>query len=104
MPARPQGARISFCYTGSMLTLYMRPTCPFCQKVMKRGIELGVAFDLKDISNPENATALLAKGGKQQVPFLVDTGEVDTPSGVPVRQMYESSDIVQYLDQHYSRK
>lgn len=49
-----------------------------------------VTFDLRDISEDETALAeLLDKGGKQQVPFLVDTER-----GV---SMYESSDIIDHL-------
>ncbi len=51
---------------------------------------LNVTFDLRDISEDETALAeLLEKGGKQQVPFLVDTDK-----GV---SMYESSDIIDYI-------
>jgi glutathione S-transferase len=54
------------------------------------GENLGVEFDLKDISEDETfANELLTLGGKQQVPFLVDT-ETDT-------SMYESSDIIDYI-------
>ncbi len=51
---------------------------------------LHVTFDLKDISEDEAARLeLIEKGGKQQVPFLVDTDK-----GV---SMYESSDIIDYI-------
>lgn len=51
---------------------------------------LKVELDLKDVSEDETALAeLLEKGGKNQVPFLVDV-----ESGV---SMYESSDIIEYM-------
>jgi glutathione S-transferase len=51
---------------------------------------LKVELDLKDISEDETARQeLIEKGGKQQVPFLVDT-EKDV-------SMYESSDIIDYM-------
>jgi glutathione S-transferase len=54
------------------------------------GENLGVEFDLKDVSEDETLAAeLMEKGGKQQVPFLVDT-EADV-------SMYESSDIIDYI-------
>ena len=54
---------------------------------------LNVDLDLKDVSEDETALAeLLEKGGKQQVPFLVDT-----ETGV---SMYESSDIIDYIREH----
>lgn len=76
-----------------MFTLYYKPTCPFCQRVLQMGENLGVEFDLKDIvANEEFAAELLEKGGKRQVPFLVDT---ETGAS-----MYESSDIIDYIREH----
>ncbi len=49
-----------------------------------------VELELKDISESEEALAeLLEKGGKQVVPFLVDSERNVS--------MYESSDIIDYL-------
>lgn len=76
-----------------MLTLYYKPTCPFCERVLQMAENLKVELDLKDVSEDETALAeLLEKGGKQQVPFLVDT-ERDV-------SMYESSDIIDYMREH----
>lgn len=51
---------------------------------------LGVEFDLKDVSDNETfAAELVEKGGMMQVPFLIDT-EKDV-------SMYESSDIIDYI-------
>jgi glutathione S-transferase len=73
-----------------MFTLYYKPTCPFCQRVLQVSDNLGVEFDLRDISEDESAREeLIEKGGKQQVPFLVDA-ENDV-------SMYESSDIIDYV-------
>ena len=73
-----------------MFTLYYKPTCPFCQRVLQMAENLNVELELKDISEDETALAeLLEKGGKQQVPFLVDS-EKDV-------SMYESSDIIDYI-------
>lgn len=73
-----------------MFTLYYKPTCPFCQRVLQMAENLGVEFDLKDISEDEAIAAeLIEKGGKRQVPFLIDT-EKDV-------SMYESSDIIEYI-------
>lgn len=56
---------------------------------------LNVEFDLRDISEDESARQeLLEKGGKQQVPFLVDSNK-----GV---SMYESSDIIDYIRENRS--
>jgi len=78
-----------------MLTLYYKPSCPFCQRVLQVSDNLGVQFELKDISESEEALAeLLEKGGKQQVPYLVDDER-----GVA---MYESGDIIEYVREHYA--
>jgi glutaredoxin 3 len=76
-----------------MFTLYYKPTCPFCQRVLQMSENLGVELELKDISEDESAAdELVEKGGKRQVPFLVDseTGE----------SLYESSDIIDYMREH----
>jgi glutaredoxin len=72
-----------------MLTLYVKTGCPFCHKVLAAGEELGVSFDQKNIAEPNIAEELIARGGKRQVPYLVDSEK-----GV---EMYESDDIVAYL-------
>lgn len=80
-----------------MLTLFYRPTCPFCQRVLQMAENLNVALDLRDISeDADSAAELLEIGGKSQVPFLVDTDRGES--------MYESSDIVDYLREHGTKK
>ena len=76
-----------------MLPLYYKPACPFCERVLQMADNLNIDLNLKDISEDQAALAeLLEKGGKQQVPFLVDT-EKDV-------SMYESSDIIDYMREH----
>lgn len=78
-----------------MLTLYYKEMCPFCQRVLQMADNLGVSFDLKDIEGDDALTAeLVEKGGKRQVPYLVDT-ERDVA-------MYESGDIIDYIREHYT--
>lgn len=77
-----------------MLILYYRPTCPYCQKVLREAQRLGtVTFELRDIAQSGHAAALRERGGKQQVPYLVDEERCV--------EMYESDDIVEYLREHY---
>lgn len=77
-----------------MLTLYMRSTCPFCQRVMQIADNLHITLDLKDVGEDEAALAELeAKTGKTQVPYLVDTEKDVT--------MLESDDIIEYLRENY---
>ena len=73
-----------------MLTLYYKPTCYFCQDVLGEAEQLNVKLQLKDVaSNPEYKDEIIARGGKYQVPFLVDTSN-DVA-------LFESSDINAYL-------
>ena len=78
------------------LVLYYRPTCPFCVRVLKRMKDLGIegAIILKNISDDEEAEAtLISVGGKRQVPCLLIDGE----------PLYESGDIVTWLERHSAR-
>lgn len=77
-----------------MLTLYIKTGCPFCHRVVDVGTELGISFDEKNIANDSVAAELISRGGKRQVPYLVDTKQNI--------EMYESEDIVAYLKEHYS--
>jgi glutaredoxin len=77
--------------SGNMLTLYVKPGCPYCKKVLEFGAAHSIQFTLKDIVNDEGVSdELIARGGKRQVPYLVDD-EAKI-------EMYESGDIVAYLD------
>jgi glutaredoxin len=78
-----------------MLTLYVKTGCPFCHRVLDAGAELGVVFEEKNIADDAVAAELVARGGKRQVPYLID-GE----RGV---EMYESDDIVAYLQANYPK-
>lgn len=76
------------------MNLYYKPTCYYSKKVIKAAAALGIPLQLLDInSNLELAEQLIKKGGKRQVPFLVD------PKNNVA--MYESSDIIKYLEKNY---
>lgn len=64
--------------------------CPYCEKVIKALEEKHLEYRSLDISDVVNKDELLHLGGDEQVPFLVDT--------VHNAKMYESIDIIQYLD------
>lgn len=73
-----------------MKTLFLKPGCPFCARVLAFAREQNIALAERDIVNdPTALPELLSKGGKRQVPFLVDE-ENNTA-------MYESDDIIEYL-------
>lgn len=71
------------------MTLYVKTGCPYCEKVLEAAARLGISFDEKNIADATVAEELIAKGGKRQVPYLVDSER-----GV---SMYESDDILNYL-------
>ena len=71
--------------------LYIKPTCPYCQKVLRFMEAHGIKIALRDISaDPEAREELVRVGGKAQVPCLFIDG---TP-------MYESDDIIAHLQEH----
>ena len=73
-----------------MLTLYYKPSCPYCDNVFGEAEALGVQFNLKNILSDESiAKELIELGGKRQVPFLLDVENNIT--------MYESNDIIAYI-------
>lgn len=76
-----------------MLTLFIKPGCPYCAKVLRVGEELGVEFDVQSIYDEGVPEALIASGGKRQMPYLIDH-EHDV-------SMYESEDIIDYLHQTF---
>jgi len=77
-----------------MITLYIKPTCPFCRRVLPVLDRISADVECKDISeNTAWAAELVEKGGKQQVPYLVDEEK-----GV---SMYESDDIIAHLQKEY---
>lgn len=70
------------------LLLYYKPTCPYCQKVLRYTEEAGIDLPLANIQEDEKAlNTLIAVGGKKQVPCLFIDGE----------PMYESGDIIEWL-------
>lgn len=70
------------------LELFMKPTCPYCIKVMSFMDNNGTAIPLRDIEADEGAAkTLVSVGGKRQVPCLFIDG----------RPLYESDDIIAWL-------
>ena len=78
-----------------MLTLYLKTGCPFCAKVLEFVAREGIDITEKNISEGDAiAEELIARGGKRQVPYLIDDER-----GVA---MYESGDIIEYLSEFYA--
>ena len=71
------------------LILYEKTGCPWCIKVLNFAGGKGIEFELRNIADPKIAEELIVRGGKRQVPYLVDE-----KNGT---EMYESADIIEYL-------
>jgi len=76
-----------------MLILYTLTGCAYCRVVLNKMEELELEFEERNVSDPAFSAELVARGGKRQMPYLVDTG-----TGV---EMYESEDIADYLEKTY---
>jgi glutathione S-transferase len=84
-----------------MLELYQAEGCQYSAKVRETLTDFGVSYV---VHNPRSAAGetrneqthdqLQTLGGENQIPFLVDHQR-----GV---MMYESDDIVAYLEEHYA--
>lgn len=77
-----------------MIELYQIEHCPYCVKVREKLTELGLSYIVHNRTNAETEKRLIQLGGKRQVPFLVDPEQNV--------MMYESDDIVNYLEEQYS--
>lgn len=69
------------------LTLYYKPTCPFCLKVIAYMDRHHIVTPLEDVSDPEQRQELISIGGKSQVPCLVIDG----------KPLYESDAIIKWM-------
>lgn len=79
------------------LTLYQFHACPFCVKTRRAMHRLNVPVALKDAkNNPQDRQELLEQGGKIKVPCLrIEEGD-------NVTWMYESNDIIDWLDSRFA--
>ncbi len=80
-----------------MIQLYIREECPFCQKVLRHIAAAGISDEVEVVdasAGTAGRKVVLEKGGKGQVPFLVD-GELS---------MYESDDIIAHLKDKFPRE
>jgi glutaredoxin len=80
------------------LALYHFKTCPFCIKVRHEMGRLSLPIELRDAQHdPAHRTALEQGGGKIQTPWL---RIIDAQS--QVQWLYESGDIIRYLQQRFA--
>ncbi|MFD4840075.1 glutaredoxin family protein [Achromobacter sp. NPDC058515] len=82
---------------AAALSLYQFHACPFCVKTRRAIHRLNVPIALRDAKqDPQAREQLLAGGGKVKVPCL----RIEEAGGT--RWMYESSDIIAYLEQRFA--
>jgi glutaredoxin len=80
------------------LALYQYAACPFCVKVRRAMKRSALKIETRDAKRSEQFKAeLLAGGGQLKVPCL----RIEDESG-DVRWMYESGDIISYLEQRFN--
>ena len=94
---RPEAEQQAIDARTKHLALYHFPTCPFCLKsrrVMKR---LSLNIELRDAKNDEtHRAALIAGGGKPQVPCLLITDDTGQQTW-----LYESDAINAYFNREF---
>jgi glutathione S-transferase len=96
---RPRGSRVRPGLEdrekpSELLVLYNIEGSPFCRKVREVLNELNLDYVTENVGKfSARRPELIARGGKMMVPYLIDPN-TDT-------QMYESDDIVAYLEKTY---
>ncbi len=96
-PLRAPEAQASIDAETEKLALYHFRSCPYCVRVRRAIDKLGLSIELRDIrQDGARREELIGGGGKKTVPCL------RIEQGGEVRWMYESRDIVRYLEQRFS--
>lgn len=79
------------------LALYQFNACPFCVKVRRAIHAFNLKIELRDAkNNPQFRQELEQQGGRIKVPCL------RIEEGGEVRWMYESNDIIAYLQERFA--
>jgi glutaredoxin 2 len=80
------------------LALYYFDSCPYCRAVLRQLKRLNISVELRHIHKDDSHKQTLVKnGGKKTVPCLL----IDKDSK-SAKWMYESMDIIEYLNQNYA--
>ncbi|WP_024873279.1 glutaredoxin family protein [Tolumonas lignilytica] len=79
------------------LALYIRPSCPFCVRVLDYCEQAGIKIENRNIAEGVHLEALMTGGGKRQVPCLRIVDDEHQS-----HWMYESMDIIAYLKQQFA--
>jgi glutaredoxin len=94
---RPTASQRQVNLACQRLALYHFKTCPFCIKVRHEMARLSLPIELRDAQyQPKHRAALAQGGGKIQTPCL----KIQDKQG-NVQWMYESTAIIQYLQQQF---
>lgn len=94
---RPAEAQQKLDQRTAHLALYQYEACPFCVKVRRALRRNGLNIEIRDAKrNDQFKQELQTGGGKLKVPCL----RIEDTSGEP-SWMYESSDIIAYLEKSY---
>jgi glutaredoxin len=94
---RPEAEQQAIDARTRNLALYYFPTCPFCLKTRRTIRRLSLKIELRDAQHSTaHRDALLAGGGKPQVPCLqaTDTQGLTT-------WLYDSNAVIAYLDREF---
>jgi glutaredoxin len=78
------------------LKLYQFYACPFCIKTRRVIKRLNLPIETRNAQSGQYRAELLAGGGEVKVPCL----KIESEEGV--QWMYESTDIIQYLEKRFS--
>lgn len=96
VPVRDREQQAEVERRAQTLSLYHRPTCPFCMRVFIALARLDVPVTRRSIATDAAARhELVTGGGRQQVPCLRIDEQAQT------RWLYESADIIDYLEEHF---
>lgn len=76
---------------SELIELYHFERCPFCEKSRRAFRALGIEYQSRLI-DPDNRSEVIAISGSKSVPMIVHGDTI----------MNESTDIIEYLDSHFS--
>ena len=97
-PVRTAEAQARIDAATRNLALYQFRACPFCVKVRHAMRRLGLNIELRDArKDPVHAAELRSEGGRYQVPCL----RIENEDGIA--WLYESKDIIRWLEERFSR-
>lgn len=83
---------------AAKMALYQFHGCPFCIKVRRTMHKLNLPIQLRDVNkDPAAEQELISGGGKRTVPCL----RIENDDGT-VQWMYESNDIIDYLERNFA--